>query len=287
VCLLLKVKELSNHLWPSSLLNYECWTCRNGEEIRGISLCKIKSSNPIIRYWFQSYLILNNKFSEDNEVNSKTLNIYNNHPSQINYALKMIKKQQIWTMARSYKCRQRVNVRMVADLVSCSSFFSSYVGGETHYHLSRDISHFLGVVVVTTLDFWISLHTFVLFPPLYFSLSIFLHFLLLFFLKILLPFPTVHPTLPFLSPYLHSPCINLSLYLFFNIIPLFICCLEGGKTLCLFWSLFPYLIFISLANFFCFLYFDFFNIFFVFKIPQHENNKKNGRKLAELYYFFL
>ena len=267
MCLLLKVKELSNHLWRSSLLNYECWTCRNGEEIRGISLCKIKSSNPIIRYWFQSYLILNNKFSEDNEVNSKTLNIYNNHPSQINYALKMIKKQQIWTMARSYKCRQRVNVRMVADLVSCSSFFSSYVGGETHYHLSRDISHlkiwssfslslsllfFLGVVVVTTLDFWISLHTFVLFPPLYFSLSIFLHFLLLFFLKILLPFPTVHPTLPFLSPYLHSPCINLSLYLFFNIIPLFICCLEGGKTLCLFWSLFPYLIFISLANFFLF-----------------------------------
>jgi hypothetical protein len=100
------------------------------------------------------------------------------------------------------------------------------------------------------------------FPPLYFSLSLFLHFLLLFFLKILLPFPTVHPTLPFLSPYLHSPCINLSLYLFFNIIPLFICCLEGGKTLCLFWSLFPYLIFISLANFFCFFYFDFFNIFF-------------------------
>jgi hypothetical protein len=46
-----------------------------------------------------------------------------------------------WTMARGYKCRQRVNVRMVADLVSCSSFFSSYVGGESHYHLSRDISH--------------------------------------------------------------------------------------------------------------------------------------------------
>jgi hypothetical protein len=46
--------------------------------------------------------------------------------------------------------------------------FSSYVGGESHYHLSRDISHlkiwssfslslsllfFLEVVVVTTVDF--------------------------------------------------------------------------------------------------------------------------------------
>jgi hypothetical protein len=28
-----------------------------------------------------------------------------------------------WTMARGYKCRQRVNVRLVADPVSCSSFF--------------------------------------------------------------------------------------------------------------------------------------------------------------------
>jgi len=89
--------------------------------------------------------------------------------------------------------------------------FSSYVGGESHYHLSRDISHlkiwssfslslsllfFLEVVVVTTVDFWISLHTFFLSPPLFLSFPLSALFSSsFFFLRILLPFQTVHPTL--------------------------------------------------------------------------------------------
>jgi hypothetical protein len=149
-----------------------------------------------------------------------------------------------WTMARSYKCRQRVNVRMVADLVSCSSFFlpMSAVSLTTTYRgisvtwrfgllfLSLSLLFFLEVVVVTTVDFWISLHTFFLSPPLFLSFPLSALFSSsFFFLRILLPFHTVHPTLSlflfFILLITFSPLTfyepPLSLSLFLNIIPFF------------------------------------------------------------------
>lgn len=131
--------------------------------------------------------------------------------------------------------------------------FSSHVGGEYHYHLSRDISRlkiWSSFSLPSPCCFflrWLSLRLwtfkFLCTPFSYFSLSLFLHFLLLFFFLKIFPYLITLSSLTLYKP----------LFLFiFQYYPLVYLLLGGGKTLCLFWSLFSFLIFISLTNFFCF-----------------------------------